>query len=294
MTKRRHFLLSRSQWLGVLVLLLLLAAICACLYWWPKPLPEKPQQKLSTSSMVRHTPYNSYNRPYTPILDPRPFDPNTADSVTLTAVGLRGWQARNIIRYREAGGTFKSKESLRKIYGMTDSIYRQIEPWITIDSTKWTNTAQANPEDTIRRDTIRFVSHKKDTVIELNSADTTTLQFLRGIGPYYAKRIIDYRTSLGGYFAPQQVLEIDGLHFSEPDSLLRHLAANADSIQTIPVNQASVRRLMQHPYLSFTQASEIYDLRRRKVRLRCLEDLQTLPSLSENDLRRLKPYLKFD
>lgn len=189
---------------------------------------------------------------------------------------------------------FKSKESLRKIYGMTDSIYRQIEPWIIIDSAKWTNTAQANPEDTIRRDTIRFVSHKKDTVIELNSADTTTLQFLRGIGPYYAKRIIDYRANLGGYFAPLQVLEIDGLHFSEPDSLLRHLTANADSIQTIPVNRASVRRLMQHPYLSFTQASEIYDLRRRKVRLRCLEDLQTLPSLSENDLRRLKPYLNFD
>lgn len=294
MTKRHHFLLSRSQWLGVLVLLLLLAAICVCLYWWPKPLPEKPQQMLSNSSTERHTPYASHNRPYTPTLDPRPFDPNTADSVTLTAVGLRGWQARNIIRYRKAGGMFKSKESLRKIYGMTDSIYRQIEPWIIIDSAKWTNTAQANPEDTIRRDTIRFVSHKKDTVIELNSADTTTLQFLRGIGPYYAKRIIDYRANLGGYFAPLQVLEIDGLHFSEPDSLLRHLTANADSIQTIPVNRASVRRLMQHPYLSFTQASEIYDLRRRKVRLRCLEDLQTLPSLSENDLRRLKPYLNFD
>ena len=39
---------------------------------------------------------------------------------------------RNLIRYRSKGGVFRTPESLKRIYGMTDSLYQTLEPYITI------------------------------------------------------------------------------------------------------------------------------------------------------------------
>ena len=36
--------------------------------------------------------------------------------------------------------------------------------------------------------------------LELNTADSTALVALRGIGPYYARKILAYRDRLGGFY----------------------------------------------------------------------------------------------
>lgn len=48
------------------------------------------------------------------------FNPNIADSVIFCRLGLPGWMARNILRYRSKGGKFHKAEDFRKIYGMTE------------------------------------------------------------------------------------------------------------------------------------------------------------------------------
>jgi hypothetical protein len=57
---------------------------------------------------------------------------------------------------------------------------------------------------------------------------------------------------------------------------------------------AHVESLQRHPYLSFEQAKAIYELRRRKIRLKSIDQLRTLDCLSESDLLRLQPYLSFE
>lgn len=43
-------------------------------------------------------------------------------------LGLPGWMARNILRYRSKGGKFHKAEDFRKIYGMTENNIRHSYP----------------------------------------------------------------------------------------------------------------------------------------------------------------------
>ena len=49
------------------------------------------------------------------------------------------------------------------------------------------------------------------TVVELNTADTTILKKVPGIGSTFARRIIKYRELLGGFFTVEQLREVYGL-----------------------------------------------------------------------------------
>ena len=60
------------------------------------------------------------------------FDPNTADSTQLLALGLTPWQVRNIYRYRAAGGVYTCPEDFAQLYGLTVKKYRELLPYIRI------------------------------------------------------------------------------------------------------------------------------------------------------------------
>lgn len=213
----------------------------------------------------------------------QPFDPNTADSLTFRQLGLPAWIAKNVLAYRNKGGYFRTKEALRKIYGMTPERYTALEPYICIDTALL-------PQKTITRKTL---TNKKDTLLELNACDTASLQLIRGIGPYTARQIVRYREQLGGYVTTEQLREIDALH-DTADSLLQHFFVCIDSVHPLCVNHLRTERLQRHPYLSFTQAKALYELRRERFRLHSIEDLQTLNCFTETDLTRLRPYLSFE
>ena len=264
--------------------------------------PQRPKTEQQTEEMVQiadSLAQKRYRYTYDTIrICLRPFDPNTADSTTLLQLGLKRWQVRNLLKYRSAGGTYRQSSDLRRLYGMTDSMYLALEPYICIDTLRFAR------RDTLRRDTIplRYTSLKKDTIIELNSADTTDLQYIRGIGSAIAKQIIRYREQLGGYYSAEQIREIerlqeydrDTLMYFTFDSILPHLTACADSIQPIPVNHSSIQRLQRHPYLRFEQAKALYTLRRNRFRLHSLDELRPLAEFTEQDLDRLKWYLSFE
>ncbi len=63
------------------------------------------------------------------------FDPNTVKLPELMQMGLTKQEAVNIIRYREAGKIFHIKEDLFTCYGISDSLYYSLEPYIIIADT---------------------------------------------------------------------------------------------------------------------------------------------------------------
>ena len=65
------------------------------------------------------------------------FDPNTVDSMTLLHLGFKPWQAKNMLKYRAKGGKYRKKEDLKKLYGMTDSMYLALTPYIYISALGW-------------------------------------------------------------------------------------------------------------------------------------------------------------
>lgn len=150
--------------------------------------------------------------------------------------------------------------------------------------------------DSLWRDSVgfRFPKRiKKDTILNLNRCDTAELQLIRGIGPYAAKRIASYREQLGGFYTLDQLSDsaLAPLHL---DTLTRHFFIDPEDIRTISVNNSTILTLQQHPYIRFQQAKAIYNLRRKNVTLRSIDELRPLPELSEEDINRIAPYLRFE
>lgn len=244
---------------------------------------EAIEARLSKQDRPRQQPFTKE----APKVHLHPFDPNTADSITLTEEGIPHWIARMMLNYRRKGGRYKQTEDLKKIPYMSDSLYAQIAPFVEIDSSGWAC-------DTLKKqDRIASWQQKRDTILELNSCDTAQLKLLRGIGPYTALQIVNYRKRLGGYAAVEQLREVKGLQ-SASDTLLQHFVVCRDSIHPIRINHSSVERLQKHPYITFSQAKALYEYRRERYRLHDINDLRKLDTFTEEDLQRLVPYLSFE
>ena len=218
------------------------------------------------------------------------FDPNTADSLTLLRVGLRPWQAKGVLHYRAKGGSYRKPEDLRKLYGMTDSLYASLEPWIQIAE---------QPADTVKQEKVRVGHEKRDTILELNRVDSLDLQYIRGIGSVVAKKIVYKREALGGFYKPQQLAEIQGVLKGVEntnwtlDSLYMHFTVDTTLIRRLNVNHVSFNRLAKHPYINYDQAKQLDDLRHRRT-IRSEQDLLKYGIFSRVELEQLRPYLTYD
>lgn len=230
--------------------------------------------------------------PGKPALTPFPFDPNTADSLDLRRLGLPGWMARNIVRYRERGGRFRRPEDFRKIYGLTDEQYAALAPCIRIA-----------PQDTARpavprlytaqaeRDTLaRPYKYPAGTVVELNRADTTELKKIPGIGSGIARLITGYRQRLGGFHSLEQLREID----LDPEPLRPWLRIDTTAIRRLNLNRVSVDRLRRHPYFDFYQAKAIVERRKKHGPLRSMKAFALYEEFTEADFERQRPYVCFE
>jgi DNA uptake protein ComE-like DNA-binding protein len=219
-----------------------------------------------------------------------PFDPNTADSTRLLRLGLQPWQVRNIYKYRAHGGIYRTKEDFAKLYGLTVKQYRELEPYIRISRDYLpasTLVADRTPHD---RDTLRFpVKIGEGEHVTLNTADTTQLKKVPGIGSYYAKEIVRYGQRLGGYASVDQLDEIDGF----PQESKKYFTTGNTTVQKLNVNKLSLQQLRRHPYINYYQAKAISDYRRLHGNIRSLDDLRLCKDFTDAAISRLQPYVEY-
>lgn len=133
-----------------------------------------------------------------------PFDPNTADYRTLIDAGVERRIAVSILKWREAGKVFRIKEDLALCYGMTDSIYFAIEPYINIgEQFRIKPTKGYTPHAEHRAMTAESLR------LEHFSLDTVGVAYLRHVGfsRRQAELVIRYRDMIGGYRSMEEFAE---------------------------------------------------------------------------------------
>ena len=299
--RKVYFLMTAEQWLGVVLLTVLIVGILVLVKEF-KPQNEVAVSWANDSVKTQFADYQNkqdsvrketWKKRYsydTIEIHMQMFDPNIADSSTLVHLGFKPWQAKNILKYRAKGGRYSKAEDIKRLYGMTDSMYQALRPYISIVREQLDSVDQ----DTMKMDSLaKRVSINKDTILNLRTADTTELKMIRGIGSYRARQIVRYREQLGGFVRVDQVLEAQGMA-QVADSVLSSFVLDSVVVNTMNVNKVSVQRLSKHPYLRFEQAKAIYELRRKYVRLDSIEQLYELDCLSEETIQKLTPYLNFD
>ncbi|MBQ0086888.1 MAG: helix-hairpin-helix domain-containing protein [Bacteroidales bacterium] len=191
------------------------------------------------------------------------FDPNTVSEEDLVRLGLSPKQAASIGNYRSKGGCFRKKEDFAKMYVVSDTLYARLEPYIDIPK------------------------------LELNSADSAALVRLKGIGPFYARRIISYRERLGGFSDIRQMMEMEGLDSVRFSGFRDDISVDTARIVKIDIWRDSVALLARHPYIGEKGA-------RRIGRFRTVYDsthwstdnLLKEHIFDEEQISRLRVYLK--
>ena len=153
------------------------------------------------------------------------FNPNTVSVEDLQRLGFSEKQAQSIENYRLKGGRFRRPTDFAKSYVVADSVYARLEPYIDIPR------------------------------LDINKADSVALLDLPGIGPYFAGKIVQYRTQLGGYSSLEQLMEI--YHFDEEkftglQDLITCSEPEGFALWTLPEAD-----LAKHPYISRSEAHGI-------------------------------------
>lgn len=222
------------------------------------------------------------------------FDPNTADSTQLLRLGLQPWQVRNIYKYRASGGIYRRKEDFARLYGLTVKQYRELEPYIRISADYQPASTLVKPRELSaaqsRRDTLRYpVKLRADEHVVLNTADTSQLQRVPGIGSYYARQIVRRGQQLGGYVSVDQLDEIENF----PSEAKQYFVIEHARPHRLNVNRLTVDQLRRHPYISFYQARAIADYRRLHGPLKSLDDLRLLREFPPEAIERLRPYVEY-
>lgn len=91
---------------------------------------------------------------------------------------------------------------------------------------------------------------KQPYICNLNSADSTALVKLYGIGPYYAKKILEYRDRLGGSFvAIEQLMEVYGVDSAKFNSIKKNITIESNSIKKFKLEGVTTEFLEKHPYI---------------------------------------------
>ncbi len=242
------------------------------------------------------------------------FDPNTVPEEQLDSLDLPVPVKRNLLKYRAAGGRFTRTADFRKLYGMNDSLYIKLEPFINIKGYPVkpagkgeihviknelpalpTSRGVKTMEDHVAADSSTVAGKKvlnlKVHIVELNAADSAELTGLYGIGPVFASRIIKYRNLLGGYYSPSQLLEVYGLREETMTLIQDYVTADTSYLKPLRINFDDYRDLIRHPYLEKQHVEAILNHRSRNGPFNSVDQLRESGLLDSATFAGIKPYL---
>lgn len=185
-----------------------------------------------------------------------PFNPNTVSVEDLKRLGFSEKQAQSIENYRLKGGRFRRKSDFAKSYVVADSVYERLAPYIDIP------------------------------LLDLNTADSTAFLDLPGVGPYFAGKMVAYRSRLGGYSCKEQLMEIRNFDREKYEGLQDLITCS----EPVPFRlwELSEEELSSHPHISRAEAHGIVLYREHNRPEDCtVEALKKTGVLSEEHAGRL-------
>ncbi len=161
------------------------------IYGIPPALSEKLVAYVKLDNNSNTYSNNNYNNNYTPYTKKQPkiIDINTATAEDFEQLpGIGKAYAARFIKYREARKGFKSIDDIAKTYGLPDSTFQLIKPYLTISQTVATPT--------------------KPSLININTARESELMECKNMTSDMAKAIIASRKQKGNYNAVKDIRRI--------------------------------------------------------------------------------------
>ncbi len=220
------------------------------------------------------------------------FNPNELSAEGWEKLGVRPKTINTIINYRNKGGKFRTVEDLKKIYGLSEADYAAIAPYVQIAKQEnYTTTSSNTPSYNNEKPSYPAYTKKSYHNIDVNQSDTSTYISLPGIGSALAKRIVNFRDKLGGFYRIEQVGETYGVPDSTFQKIKPYLQANPAAVKKLNINTATFETLKEHPYIKSGIAKSIIAYRQQHGLFKSIDDLQKIMSIDVNAFEKIKHYV---
>jgi competence protein ComEA len=211
------------------------------------------------------------------------FNPNGLEEHKWKELGLSEKQIKTIKNFESKGGRFYKKSDLSKMYCISNEDYKRLEPWIILEE-KYESKAYQSNFHTVG-----------EALVELNTADSSVLVRLKGVGPYTASNIIKYREKLGGFSRVEQLSEVYRMSPETYEAVKSKVFADTSIIVPgLKINSSDFYTLLKHPYIDKPLAYNITAYRQRYGKLKSHEDFLKIEGVCDSLLHLLRPYLCFE
>ena len=309
-----YFNFTKKERTGIIVLLILIIILVILPFLFPFFIRQKPvdvtpfkkqiemlsAKKLDTTDKYAKKNYDDDNfqnyrepdekRGYTKQLKGELFyfDPNTLDDAGWKRLGIKDKTVKTIQNYIAKGGRFYKPADIGKIWGLHEDEVQRFIPFVQIQNTNNISSTEIKLHETKPYEKEKFAP----AVIDINTADTTILIALPGIGSKLSQRILSFRDKLGGFYKVEQISETYGLPDSTFQKIKPRFSINNNSVHQININTATVDEMKAHPYLRYALANAIVQYRVQHGRYILVDDIKKIMLVTEDVFNKIGPYLK--
>ena len=216
------------------------------------------------------------------------FDPNTLDDAGWKRLGIKDKTVKTIQNYIAKGGRFYKPADIGKIWGLHEDEVQRFIPFVQIQNTNNISSTEIKLHETKPYEKEKFAP----AVIDINTADTTILIALPGIGSKLSQRILSFRDKLGGFYKVEQISETYGLPDSTFQKIKPRFSIHNNSVHQININTATVDEMKAHPYLRYALANAIVQYRVQHGMYILVDDIKKIMLVTEDVFSKIGPYLK--
>ena len=156
------------------------------------------------------------------------FNPNTITRSALDSLALPENIKQNLVKYREKGGKYYSGKDFKKIYGVNDSLYHQIEPFLVFES------PLSRPSE--------ITSTMELFAFDPNTASDSVLVRL-GITNTQDQTIRNYQKKGGVFKKKEDFLKIYGIPESRKMALAEYVIIRETPVQRENINKEKFIRI---------------------------------------------------
>ena len=286
-----YFTFSRNERKGItilLVIIFLLAVANKVIFYFETP-AKLDTDLLDTARSEMNLFNDSINNPSIENCFFR-FNPNTIDSDALDSLSIPEGVKRNILKFREKGGKFYSETDFRKIYGVTDAIYKQVAPFLMFETEK----AKSKPSN-IQSELFLFdpntASDNDYLRLGLTEKQIQTIRNYQGKGGIF-RNVADFKKLYGMSDAQKQILA-DYIVIKEKENVKFEKVSEVTKIQ-IEINAADSVELKQLPGIGDKLSKRIVKYRDLLGGFYSLSQLKEVYGLSEQVIQQIDGMVAID
>ncbi|MGE0560970.1 MAG: ComEA family DNA-binding protein [Flavobacteriales bacterium] len=219
------------------------------------------------------------------------FNPNTINDSDWVKLGFKEWQVKTINNYKTKGGKFRFKSDVSKIFGITDTLYQMLFPYILLPEKTEKESFQNTYTNKSNNSHFEPFTKKETIIVDINLADTSEFKSLKGIGSAFSKRIVNYRESLGGFISTEQLKEVYGINDEIFNSIKPFVKISNKNPNLININHVDLETLKKHPYIDWKIAKTIITYRNSHGNYKDVNDIRQIHLVTDEIYTKIAPYL---